>query len=250
MRKRIASLWAVPVWLLLWAAVSRVVGQEILLASPWKVLTTFLSFLSREDFWRAMCFSGIRILAGFLLAMLLGTALGAAGSRVRWVRELLSPVVTAIKAVPVASFIILVLVWFSSRSLSVLISFLIGFPVFYANIMSGMNHLDEKLAEMAQVFRVPLVRRIRYIVGPQLLPSFATACTTALGLCWKSGIAAEVIGIPKGSVGEKMYQAKIYLETPELLAWTLAIVLGTFAMEKILEGLLKLQEKRMVKGND
>lgn len=122
----------------------------------------------------------------------------------------------AVKAVPVASFIILILIWVPSRNLSIVISFLMVLPVIYTNVLNGIRSTDPKLLEMARVFRIPLFRRIRYIYLSQLLPFLRTGFSLSLGLCWKAGVAAEVIGIPKGSIGEKLYEAKVYLETPDL----------------------------------
>ncbi|MFR8023128.1 ABC transporter permease [Eisenbergiella massiliensis] len=151
----------------------------------------------------------------------------------RFVRDLLAPAMAAIKAVPVASFIILVLIWVPSRNLSVVISFLMVLPVIYTNVLGGILSTDRKLLEMAQVFRIPLFRRIRYIYLSQLLPYLRTGFSLSLGLCWKAGVAAEVIGIPKGSIGEKLYEAKVYLETPDLFSWTLVIVLISVIFEKL-----------------
>ena len=139
----------------------------------------------------------------------------------------------AIKATPVASFIILVLIWVPSRNLSVIISFLMVLPVIYTNVLNGIRSTDPKLLEMARVFRVPLIRRIRYIYLSQLLPFLRTGFSLSLGLCWKAGVAAEVIGIPKGSIGEKLYEAKVYLETADLFSWTLVIVLISVIFEKL-----------------
>ena len=139
---------------------------------------------------------------------------------------------TAIKAVPVASFIILVLIWVPSRNLSVVISFLMVLPIVYTNVLNGIRSMDGQLLEMARVFRVPLSRRIRYIYLSQLLPFLRTAFSLSLGLCWKAGIAAEVIGIPDGSIGERLYESKVYLQTADLFAWTLVIVALSIGFEK------------------
>ena len=97
---------------------------------------------------------------------------------------------------------------------------------------------------MAEIFRLPLVRRIRYIYLSQVMPYFRSACTISIGMCWKSGIAAEVIGMPKGSIGEKLYQAKIYLNTPDLFAWTMVIIVVSRLFERVfLFGMQKLLEK-------
>jgi NitT/TauT family transport system permease protein len=148
-----------------------------------------------------------------------------------------------IKSVPVVSFIILALIWFSSKNLAVLISFLMVLPIIYTNTLMGINNLDKDLKEMAKVFKIPTLRRIRYIEAPQIMPFFYSGCEIALGLCWKSGIAAEVIGIPKGSIGERLQQAKVYLDTPDLFAWTVVIVILSFLFERLILTLLKQLQK-------
>ena len=145
----------------------------------------------------------------------------------------------AIKSIPVASFIILALILFSSRNLAVPISFLIVLPVLYSNVLGGIRAADSQLMEMARVFRIPVGRSIRYVYLPQVMPYFLSACGSALGLCWKSGIAAEVIGMPEGSIGEQLQQAKVYLDTPDLFAWTLVIVLVSLAFERAFLALLR-----------
>ena len=239
------KLWSVLVWLIVWQAVSMGLGQEILLVSPVSVVIRTGQLALEADFWQAISFSFLRIAGGFLAAAAAGTVLAALAARFRTVEELLAPVILAIKAIPVASFIILALIWVSSQNLSMLISFLMVFPIIYTNVLSGIRCTDPQLLEMAQVFDVPIGRRIRYIYISQVLPYFRTACSLALGLCWKSGIAAEVIGIPKGSMGEKLYSAKIYLDTPDLFAWTLVIVIVSLVFERLFLALLDLIVSRL-----
>ena len=225
--------WAVAVWLAVWELASLYIGQEILLVSPVSVLRRLTVLAVQSDFWGSIAFSFFRIIGGVLLASLCGTLLASLSAAFRFVRDLLAPAMAAIKAVPVASFIILVLIWVPSRNLSVVISFLMVLPVIYTNVLGGILSTDRKLLEMAQVFRIPLFRRIRYIYLSQLLPYLRTGFSLSLGLCWKAGVAAEVIGIPKGSIGEKLYEAKVYLETPDLFSWTLVIVLISVIFEKL-----------------
>lgn len=220
------------------------VGQEFLLATPLAALRSLAGLITQPNFWATVAFSLSRIAAGFLLAAALAVLLGVAAARRRWVGELLSPLLAAIKATPVASFIIVALIWVPSRSLSVLISFLMVFPVLYLCIREAVEQLDGELREMADIFRVPTHRRVRYLYLPEILPRFRAAASAALGLCWKAGVAAEVIGIPSGSLGERLYEAKIYLNTPELFAWTAVIVALSAAMERLTLWLLRLAEEK------
>lgn len=223
---------AVCFWILIWQIVSVRLGQEILLASPVSVVKKLSELILTGPFWQAVGFSFGRIISGFILAFLLGIVLAVLSYRFWWVEALLNPFIVVIKSIPVASFIILCLIWIPSRGLSIFISFLIVLPVVYTNILEGIRQTDVKLLEMAEVFSVGIGKRIVYIYLSQVLPYLLTACTLALGLCWKAGVAAEVIGVPSGSIGEKLYHAKIYLNTPELFAWTIVIAAISFIFEK------------------
>ena len=147
-------------------------------------------------------------------------------------KDLLALPVAALKATPVASFVVLVLIWLPSRNLSVLISFIMAFPIVYTNLLEGFENLDGKLIQMAQVFAMPVRKKLYYLYFAGLLPYFRSACAVAIGMSWKAGIAAELIGIPGGSIGESLYNAKIYLETPSLFAWTIVIITVSVLFEK------------------
>ena len=159
---------------------------------------------------------------------------------------LLHPYLTAVKTVPVASFIVIALLWLSGRRLSIFISFLMVLPVLYSNFLQGIRGADGKLLEMARVFRMSFWNRLRGIYLPALEPHCLSGCRSALGLCWKAGVAAEVIGVCGGSVGGMLYDAKVYLEIGDLFAWTLVIVLLSVGFEwaftRLLRRLLKALE--------
>ncbi|MBR3212490.1 MAG: ATP-binding cassette domain-containing protein [Firmicutes bacterium] len=232
-RKTGLKIWAVAFWLAVWEILSRVLDREIFLVGPVRVVMRLAELLPSGGFWASVGFSLLRITCGYLLAVILGVALAAAALKHERIRELLAPLLTVMRSVPVASFIILALICLPSKSLSVLISFLIAMPVIYGNAYAGLESADPKLLEMTKVFgaRPGNVRRAVYI--PALYPYLASACRTAIGMAWKAGAAAEVIGIPSGSIGEKLQQAKIYLETLDLFAWTLVIILLSAATEKV-----------------
>ena len=185
---------------------------------------------------------------GFALAVSAGIALAVISAMAEPIRLLIQPLMQLIKAVPVASFVILALLWVKSRNLSVLIAFLMVLPVVYTAILQGILQTDTKLLEMTKVFRVPLPRVILAVWIPAVWPYFVQSCAVGMGLAWKSGIAAEVIGLPTQSIGEALYQAKIYLETGELFAWTAVIVVCSAAMENVLVKGLHIWGKKL-EGN-
>lgn len=219
-----ARLAAVAFWLVAWELAARAIDLKIILVGPSQVLARLAELVATGEFWASVALSFGRIALGFLAALALGVALAALASRWRAVRELVAPVMGAVKAVPVASFVILVLLWVSSRELSVVIAFLMALPVVYTNVLEGIEQTDHDLLEMAEVFGIRGWERVRLVYAPQVLPYVRAAVSLGLGLSWKAGIAAEVIGLPDFTIGEHLYDAKVYLDTPSLFAWTVAIV--------------------------
>lgn len=232
-RNRIIRVLAVAFWIAVWQGISLAVGSEILVASPARTFGALLSLLREGAFYRAVLGSLMRICAGFALALALGIALGALSFAVGWVRALLHPVVSVVKATPVASFVILALIWISSKNLSIFISFLMVFPIMYENMLSGLESADAKLLEMGQVFHLSRMARIRAIYLPAAYPFLLSAARLSLGMCWKSGIAAEVIGQPRQSIGAELNQAKLFFNTPDLFAWTVTIIVVSVVFERL-----------------
>lgn len=242
--KRITKVLAIAFWLLVWQLAAMAIGHDILLVSPIVVLQKLAVLIVQPEFWRSIFFSFTRILAGFGLAIVVGTVFAAMSAVMPWFRTLLQPLTSVIKATPVVSFIILALIWLDSRSLSMFISFLMVMPIIYTNTLQGFLNVDKQLLELAQVFRISPMKKLLYIYLPDIMPFFVSACSVSIGLCWKSGITAEVIGTPVGSIGENLYNAKLYLETGELFAWTVVIIILSVLFEKVFLSLIhKIQKK-------
>ncbi len=235
-------------WLLAWHFIAVLIGQEILLVSPILVFSRLWTLVFQPKFWSAVFFSFSRIVMGFLLGIAVGSLLAVSCAKSLLLRRLLAPLITVVKVTPVASFIILALIWVKTGWLSTFISFLMVVPVIYANLYQGILSMDQKLVEMARVYKIPLHQRVLKIYIPLLLPHFVAGCSVGLGFCWKSGIAAEVIGLPKGSIGASLYQAKIFLETPDLLAWTVVVILISVLFEWIFMFLIRFMNQRLGGG--
>lgn len=238
--------WVMPLaalfWLAVWQGASMMIGQEILLVSPVSAVRKLIEMMGTGVFYRTVFNSFGRIALGFVLALALGIVLAALSKATGFVRALLYPMMTAVKATPVASFVILALIWITPTNLSIFCAVLMVLPLVYVNALGGLDAADVQLLEMAQVFELPLSRRVRAIYAPAVLPYLLAACRMGLGMCWKAGIAAEVIGQPRNSVGDALYRAKIFLSTDELFAWTLAIVLLSVLLEKAaIAGIARLE---------
>ena len=221
-------------WLTAWALLSGAVGEEILLPSPAKVSKTLWALWGTATFWRSVALSLLRILGGFVAAVFGGTLLAVLTTHCRPAHVLLSPLLHIVRAAPVASFIILAYVWLHVQILPAFIAFLMVVPLIWANVCEGIRNTDKKLIETAQVFRLGRWKTLTLVHLPSVRPYFAAACTTGLGFAWKSGIAAEVICTPANSIGKQLYSAKAYLETPEVFAWTVTVILLSVLFEQIL----------------
>ena len=224
---------AVMFALSLWQIAAMTVNSRNLLVSPIDVAVRLTTIWQTEGFWSSIWFSFYHIAGGFFIALALGITLAALAGRFRWVETLLWPFLVTIKTVPVASFVVICLIWLSAENLSVFISFLIVLPVVYGNVLEGLKSEDKLMLEIGTVFKMPPLRKVLYIHLPQLKPFLMSACATALGMAWKAGVAAEIIGTPDGSIGKQLFYSKIYLDTDDLLCWTVIIVIVSVLFEKL-----------------
>lgn len=225
--------------LLLWQGAALALGQQLLLPGPLSVAERLLSLWALGNTWLTVMFTLRRIIQGFFLALLAGGVLGVLAGRYPLLELLLWPFAVTVKTVPVASFIVICLIWLSADRLSIFIPFLMVLPVVYTNILQGVREIPRELSECALIFRLPWRRRLLYLWLPQLRPYLLSACGIGLGLAWKAGIAAEIIGIPAGSIGSMFYEAKIYFDTTQLFAWTVTVVAVSVLFEKLFLTLLQ-----------
>lgn len=221
------------------------IGQAILLPSPLRVAERLCSIWQTPGFFTAVTFSFSRMVGGFFLALLLGTLLGTLAGLFSPAKLLFAPFLSSIKAVPVASFIVICLIWLSDGQLSLFVSFLMALPVVYSNVLQGIECTSLELLETCQVFSIPWNRRLLYLWLPQLHPFLLSACGAGLGLAFKSGVAAEIIGIPPGSVGRMFYDAKLYLNTTDLFTWTVIVVVISILFERFFLLLLRTLFRRL-----
>lgn len=209
-------------------------GNELLLPYPLTVAGALASLAGTQDFWLTALASLYRILAGMLLGTALGLLLAALTCISPLADTLLSPAIRVVRATPVASFIILVLLWVYRSWVPIVISALMVLPVVWANLARGIREVDPQLLELARAYRFSRWKTVRLIYLPSIRPYFLSAITTAMGLAWKSGVAAEVLCLPRPSIGTQIYNTKLYLEIPNLFAWTVVVVALSLLLERLL----------------
>lgn len=243
-KERLFRFISVALALMLWQLCAMLFHSRIVLATPVDVVKKLAVIWREEGFFTTLLSSFVRIAGGFFAGAAAGILLAIPASRFRRVEILLHPYITVLKTVPVASFVIVALMLFSSVYLSFVIAAIMTMPILYTNALTGLHSVDRHMLEMARVFRLSYRKKLGYILIPSLKPYLLSAVSIAAGLSFKSGVAAEVIGLPRGSVGEMFYYAKLYLSSADLLAWTVWVVLLSLAFEKVLITLIRWAFKR------
>lgn len=224
-------LFAVAFWILVWWAAAKSVGSELLFPTPAKVAGVLWALVRSRAFYLVTGRSLLNVMTGILAAVLTGVIAAGIGHKVGIFRVLLLPLMTVIKATPVASVIVLLLIFIGAAKIPALITFLIVLPVVWTNLDEGLSRIDPGLSEVARVYGFSFSRRLRVLVLPSLRPYFLSACRTSLGLAWKAGIAAEILATPRGTIGRMIGDARQYLETEQMFAWTLTVILLSLVIE-------------------
>jgi len=236
---------AIVFWLLVWEIIFRYVGREILIVSPFRTATRLFELGQTFEFWNAVFSTCLRVLEGFVLAIFTGSALAIITSRSIFLKHLFQPFLGVIRATPVASLIILALVWMATAQIPVFVVFLMVMPIVWTNIFAGLEVIDVQILEMGKIFKFGRFKRLRYIYMPSLMPYIISALTTGLGAAWKSAIAAEVIARPAGAMGGHVHDARIHLLTADLFAWTVAVIVLSMILEKLMVRLLRFISSRL-----
>lgn len=239
-RKRIYTIISIIIWLFIWVITAGLINNQIFLPGPKDVITALIKMASTSEFYLTLFTSLKGIAIGFSIGLVGGIILSSLAYICNFLEVFFGTFMKVIKSVPVASFIILTLFWVSSNHLPILISALIVLPIIYNSLLVALKGTDKKLLEFAGVYRLSPFKKIRYIYIPSALTPLISGCQVAIGYAWKSGVAAEIIGLIRGTIGNELYQTKLYLATDELFAWTLSIILMSFLCEKIIVFLLSL----------
>lgn len=226
-------------WIIIWQIAANKINQQFILASPLNVFKETIFLVFEKSFWKRIYFSYFNIMIGFFLSIFFGIILASLSYKFNIIKILLTPLISIIKSMPTAAIIILFLVWTKVENLSISVSIFMSLPIIYVNILKGLEQLDKNLLEMAKVFRITTIKKIIYIYISQVSPYFEAGGINALGIAWKSGIAAEVISLPYNSIGEVLYESKIYLNTTSLFSWAIIIIILGFISEVFFKFIIK-----------
>lgn len=243
--KFIKIIFAALFWIGIWHfAVVRMSlsfkGAELLLPYPMSVLRRICELVVTEFFWKTAAYSLVRVFFAFIIGAVIGISIAVFSSASSLIRAVSSPLMTVMRATPIASFIMLMTLWLpSAGSVSLWAAVLMTAPIFWANIASGIEAVDAKLLDMGKVYGFGRKKTLRFIYFPALKPSILSACESCVGLAWKAAVAAEVLTRPEFAIGRMVYESKIYFETTDLFAWTAVVILFSVMLEKIVQKLVR-----------
>ena len=231
-------------WIAVWVITARAVGEDLLLPTPLAVLKRLGELCTLPTFWKTVLTSLGRILYGVIAAILMGLLLAVATHFVPFLYTLFYPLITVIRTTPVASFIILAYLWIDRDTLPSFIAVLMVLPVVWANLHEALGAVDKQLLEMSKAYGFSPWRRFLRIYLPSVAPAFTASCRSSVGLAWKAGVAAEILIVPLVSIGRMLYESKLYLETVDLFAWTVTVILLSLVLELILLSVVRILGKR------
>ena len=221
-------------WIGIWFALSLRINSEFLFPSPQSVIKALYELCLTAEFWKSAGYSLLRVLLGIIISLVVGTLLAIITKHSKLIHTLLSPLLVIIKTTPVASFIILALLWLDRNTLPLFVTSLIVIPIVWSNVSEGIENVDAELVEVSKIYRFSALKRIKKLYIPTVMPYFMAACRSSLGMAWKAGISAEVLSTPKNAIGTELYFSKTYLETPSLFAWTMVVILLSVIIEKLI----------------
>ena len=225
---------------ILWSIMYKVIGEPIILPSIGQTFDALFKLFSTEKFYIAISNTLLRTFASYFISLILAIIFSILASIYNPIEKLMNPFVVIFKVVPTMSVILLSILWVNSFMTPILVSFIIIFPLLYTSFLDSIKGVDKKLVEMAKIYNVSKTKIIKSLYIPEIMPSFFTALRNTLSLNLKLIIASEVMAQTARSIGIYMQEAKMYIETAELLAWTITAILIGALFELIILVIQKL----------
>ena len=236
MKKSFYYALSAAFWLGLWQLLHVFIGKSILVPSPLSVFLRLCELCGEPAFWLAVGTSLFRVAAGLAAGTVLGIIVAVLTAKSPLLKAIFSPALQVIKATPVASFIILAILWLSVENVPVFTAMLMVLPSVWSNVEKGILSVDPMLLQMGKAFGLSGTKLFLRITVPSVRPFFAAAIKSSVGMAWKAGVAAEVI-CPHGySIGSALQDSKIYFETVDTFAWTAAVIILSVIFEKTVLG--------------
>lgn len=229
-RKLKFQLLGIGLILMLWQVLSLAFGRFIV-PEPLDTLWRLCNLLQQADSYEHILMTALRVLTGFSVALLIAVPWGMAAGRFSWIEAFSNPGISLLKSIPVVSIIIIVLFFFGSKLMPIVISLLVVVPIVYTNTLTGMKNMDVKLVQMTRIYGVGRWMQIKELYFKGILPYLFAGFEIGLGVAFKAVIAGEVISPPRYGIGASIWNAKLYIDLEGALAWTALALILSFILE-------------------
>ena len=243
--RKLKSLGVLLFWLAVWQVVAMVVGRELILPTPLQSFSQLFKLVPQAFFWIDIAVTLSRVALGLVISIVAGVGLALLCHSSKLAYQLLQPVMSTVKTVPVMSLILLFLVFMKSGIVPVAVCTMACLPIVFSNIYQALENVDKKLTEMGKAFGLSRQKIFLKVVAPQIKPYFNSAVMVCAGFSWKTVVTAEVLSIPASSIGYNLYISKTYLDTPLLFAWTIGIIIISVIIEKAIKAALLLGDNKV-----
>lgn len=223
--KKNGTILSVIILLGIWQIAAWSIHNDFLMPYPIEVLSTMIKQCSDISFYSILFATLSRSLCGLLVAFLIGGICAILSFYFVYFKHCISPIILLTKSIPNIAYIIIILVWFGSESSAVIITFLILFPVIYANIYEGLQSMDQDLKDVLRIYPEKRMTTLYKVYLPMLVPTINASLSSGLGLSFKVGVMAEIIGQVQIGVGRQLNIARFNMDMTTIFAWTLWIII-------------------------
>ena len=202
-----------------------VLMHEIIIASPARAFTALFDMFYNQRFWDATQVSVLRMVAGIGIGGTVGFILGVFAGLNENFKNLLEPMRWMVMSISPVIVVVIAMLWFGMGTQMVVIisSFLLA-PIVYVNTIKGIELVDERIVEMADVYKFSIINKLRHVYIPALAGPLAAAMILVITTGTRMIVLAEILGANSG-IGYELSLARTELDTPELYAWVLVTLI-------------------------
>lgn len=241
-KKLFVVIFSILVFFILWAVLAFFTKSALILPGPLEVCSKLGNLFIEKKFWISLYATFLRCLISFFLSLGIGLFFGITFSFFPLFKTFMSFAFSIIKVTPVVSFILIAIFWFKTNTVPYFIATLMILPILTAGFTTAINSVDKDLLEMAKVYALHNKQKIFSIYLPTIIPLVKNPMLTAFSQTWKIVLAAEILCLPKNGIGSSLYEAKMHLETAEVFALTVSVIVVCFVLENLLEKIFELLE--------
>ncbi|HEY3303148.1 MAG TPA: ABC transporter permease [Candidatus Binatia bacterium] len=202
-----------------------------ILPGPARVWRALALIAANGDLWRNLGVTFWRVAVGFIFSAMIGLPFGILLGANRRVGEFFEPVLPVLNTVSSAIWAIFAIIWFGiSNATTIFVVFMTAMPLILTNVWQGTHTVNADFIELARVLRMPDRKIMTKIYLPTILPHFFSGARLAFGFGWRVSLVAETIGSSSG-VGYRLRQAADLIQTDQVFAWTLTLVIMMATIE-------------------